>query len=183
MLSALMLAMVAPVMAQDRNNEDEVVKLDPRTSYQARPRQVIVKFRDYSTIRVSTQNRRCFATPTRGLQINNVLAEFEVDSIEQLLPDFKMPAQAHRVKSYGGGDVVETDLSQLHLITLSANSSHNEYELMEQLKVLDEVEFAEPNYIVYALGSPVGEPVSDALREKGRHEQKSTADYSPNDPR
>lgn len=177
-MSALLLTFVLPAFAQDRNNEDEVVHLDPMTAHNARPGQVIVKFHDRSDIRVSAQDIRRFASPTRNVSINSVLAEYEVETIEQLLPTFKMPAEARSVKSYGGKDVVERDLSQIHLITLSPNSTRNEYYLIEQLKELDEVEFAEPNYICYALGTPIEEPVSEVLRDR----QDRNVNFTTNDP-
>ena len=182
-LSAFMLIWAQPLVAQDRNNEDEVVHLDPMTAYNARPGEVIVKFHDRSDIRLSTQNSQRFTSPTRSVGINAVLAEYDVIEIEQLLPDFQMPAQTRSAKSYGGQDVVEHDLSQLHLIKLNPNSERNAYELIEALKELDEVEFAEPNYICYALGSPIGEPVTEVLRDqRGGSRDGSDTTFTPNDP-
>ena len=179
-LLVLLVLAAAPAYAQDRNNEDEVVHLDPMTAYNARPGQVIVKFHDRSDIRVSPQNAVRFTSPTRSVGINAVLADFEVEAIEQLLPGFRMPEQARSAKSYGGKDVAERDLGQLHLITLRAESAANTYDLIERLKELDEVEFAEPNYICYALGTPMGEPVSEMLRD--RRDRDGNAPFTPNDP-
>lgn len=185
--SLLMMILVPPTFAQDRNNEEEVVHIDPMQHRAARPGQLIVKFHDRSDIRVDAQDNRRFSSPTRNTAINTVLAEYNVQSIEQLLPNFQMPAQTRSAKSFGGQDVEERDLSQLHLITLNANDSRNEYELMEALKELDEVEFAEPNYICYALGTPVQEPISEMLRSE--HNRRNSRDggnsansYTTNDP-
>lgn len=164
-LSVFMLILSVPAFAQDRNNEDEVVHLDPMTAHNARPGQVIMKFHDRSDIRLNPQNPQRFNSPTRSVSINAVLEEYNIERIEQLLPNFQMPAQTRSTKSYGGQDVVEHDLSQIHLIVLDPNSSRNEYELIEALKELDEVEFAEPNYICYALGTPMSEPVSELVRD------------------
>lgn len=182
-LSVFMLISAQPLIAQDRNNEDEVVHLDPMTAYNARPGEVIVKFLDRSDIRVSAQNPLRFQSPTRSVGINAVLAEYEVLEIEQLLPNFQMPAQARSAKSYGGQDVVERDLSQLHLIKLNPASERNAYELIEALKELEEVEFAEPNYICYALGNPVGEPIAEVVREvKGSSGNAKNPPFTTNDP-
>ena len=97
-----------------------------------------------------------------------------------------MPKAPRKAKSYGGQDVVEKDLSQLHLIVLDEKSPKNHYELIEELKQLPEVEYAEPNYICYALGTPSeGEMLSDALKA----DHKSTANnlnaksqFATNDP-
>lgn len=185
--SLLMMTLALPTFAQDRNNEEEVVHIDPMQRRAARPGQLIVKFHDRSDIRVDAQDNRRFSSPTRNTSINTVLAEYNVQSIEQLLPNFQMPAQTRSAKSFGGQDVEERDLSQLHLITLNANDSRNEYELMEALKELDEVEFAEPNYICYALGTPVQEPISEMLRsEHNRRNSRDGGDntnsYTTNDP-
>lgn len=182
-LSVFMLILSVPAFAQDRNNEDEVVHLDPMTAHNARPGEVIVKFHDRSDIRLSAQNPQRFSSPTRSVGINAVLAEYDVMEIEQLLPDFRMPAQARSAKSYGGKDVVEHDLSQLHLIKLNPNSERNAYELIEALKELDEVEFAEPNYICYALGNPEGEPIAEVVREvKGSSGNAKNPPFTTNDP-
>lgn len=185
--SLLMMTLALPTFAQDRNNEEEVVHIDPMQRRAARPGQLIVKFHDRSDIRVDAQDNRRFSSPTRNTSINTVLAEYNVQSIEQLLPNFQMPAQTRSAKSFGGQDVEERDLSQLHLITLNVDDSRNEYELMEALKELDEVEFAEPNYICYALGTPVQEPISEMLRSE--HNRRNSRDggnsansYTTNDP-
>ena len=97
-----------------------------------------------------------------------------------------MPKAPRKAKSYGGQDVVEKDLSQLHLIVLDEKSPKNHYELIEELKQLPEVEYAEPNYICYALGTPSeGEMLSDALKA----DHKATANnlnaksqFAANDP-
>ncbi len=180
-----MMALLVPgaTVAQDRNNEDEVVHLDPMTAHNARPGQVIVKFHDRSDIRLSAQNPQRFSSPTRSVGINAVLAEYDVMEIEQMLPGFRMPVQIRSAKSYGGKDVVERDLSQLHLIKLNPNSERNAYELIEALKELDEVEFAEPNYICYALGNPVGEPIAEVVREvKGSSGNAKNPPFTTNDP-
>lgn len=186
-LSLLMMTLALPTFAQDRNNEEEVVHIDQMQRRAARPGQLIVKFHDRSDIRVDAQDNRRFSSPTRNTSINTVLAEYNVQSIEQLLPNFQMPAQTRSAKSFGGQDVEERDLSQLHLITLNVDDSRNEYELMEALKELDEVEFAEPNYICYALGTPVQEPISEMLRSEynrrnSRDGGNSANSYTTSDP-
>lgn len=185
--SLLLMILALPTFAQDRNNEEEVVHIDQMQRRAARPGQLIVKFHDRSDIRVDAQDNRRFSSPTRNTSINTVLAEYNVQSIEQLLPNFQMPAQTRSAKSFGGQDVEERDLSQLHLITLNVDDSRNEYELMEALKELDEVEFAEPNYICYALGTPVQEPISEMLRSEynrrnSRDGGNSANSYTTNDP-
>jgi len=183
----LSLLLAIPVVGQDRNNDDEVVKLDQHTRYNCKPNEVLVKFNDYSDIKLAGKGAKTFTSATKKANgVNAVLKEYGVSSIEQLLPNFVMPKAPRKAKSYGGQDVVEKDLSQLHLIVLDKESPKNHYELIEELKQLPEVEYAEPNYICYALGTPSeGEMLSDALKA----DHKSTANnlnaksqFATNDP-
>ena len=183
----LSLILAMPAVGQDRNNDDEVVKLDQHTRYNCKPNEVLVKFNDYSDIKLAGKGAKTFTSATKKANgVNDVLKEYGVSSIEQLLPNFVMPKAPRKAKSYGGQDVVEKDLSQLHLIVLDKESPKNHYQLIEELKQLPEVEYAEPNYICYALGTPSeGEMLSDALKA----DHKSTANnlnaksqFATNDP-
>lgn len=200
-----MVAALPQAFSQDRNNEDEVVHLDQMSRYNSVPNQLLVKFQDYSDISVDPKDVTRFVSgqvvtrvksgqnilnsqkiQINSENINSVLEEYTIVSIEQLLPNFVMPKEPRRSPSFGGKDVVEKDLSQIYLITLSPESAKNYYELIEALQPLAEVEFAEPNYICYALGAPKeGEMLSEALVADGRraqqkHAPKST--FSTNDP-
>jgi len=172
----LLLAMPALLPAQSRNNEDEVVKIERYAMRASVPNQLLVKFHDYSDIRVdATRGGKRFVSATKAvLPINQVLEEYEVDDIQQLVPNFVMSATPRRSRSYGGADVVEHDLSQIHLIVLSDNSQRSEHELIEALNALDEVEFAEPNYICYALGTPAENvEVCDATAVNGPRDPRT----------
>ena len=183
----LSLILAMPAVGQDRNNDDEVVKLDQHTRYNCKPNEVSVKFNDYSDIKLGAKGDKAFASASsKAAGINAVLEGYKVSNIEQLLPNFVMPKAPRKAKSYGGQDVVEKDLSQLHLIVLDEKSPKNHYQLIEELKQLPEVEYAEPNYICYALGTPSeGEMLSDALKA----DHKSTGNglnaksqFATNDP-
>ena len=182
--------------SQDRNNEDEVVHLDQMSRYNSVPNQLLVKFVDYSSIKLDPKNPNRFvagllaakggATNENVATVNAVLEDYTIVSIEQLLPNFVMPKQPRRSPSFGGKDVVEKDLSQIYLIKLDETSPNNYYQLIEALQPLAEVEFAEPNFICYALGTPAeGEMLSEALVADGRCAQKRVAPkstFSTNDP-
>lgn len=158
------------------NNEDEVVHLDQWQRHTAKPLQAIVKLQDYSEYTIvapkgakggqNTLNNRSnqsIQTRVECPAIQAVLDSFLVESVEQLCPTFVMPKEPRRSPSYGGGEVRDHDLSQLYLITLSAESPKHEYELIEALKALEEVEYAEPNYLAYALGGESDSPASRNL--------------------
>jgi len=146
------------------NNEDEVVHLEQWQQRAARPLQAIVKLQDYSSYTIvapkgamvgqtnrTSRTNQTSRTPHPAIQA--VLDSFEVESVEQLCPDFVMPRERRRSASYGGGEVTDHDLSQLYLITLASEGARNEYELIERLAALEEVEYAEPNYLCFALGT------------------------------
>ena len=130
------------------NNEDEVVHLEQWQQHATRPLQAIVKLQDYSQYTIEWKAAKARTTCPA---IQTVLGSFVIESVEQLCPTFVMPKEPRRSASYGGGEVRDHDLSQLYLITLSPESPKKEYELIEALSALDEVEFAEPNYMVFAL--------------------------------
>ncbi len=146
------------------NNEDEVVHLEQWQQRATRPLQAIVKLQDYSSYTIvapkgamvgqtnrTSRTNQTSRTPHPAIQA--VLDSFEVESVEQLCPDFVMPRERRRSASYGGGEVTDHDLSQLYLITLASEGARNEYELIERLAALEEVEYAEPNYLCFALGT------------------------------
>lgn len=172
------------------NNEDEVVHLEQWQRQASRPGELLIKFRDRSDIKLAVDAKgkalNRFVSPTKSLAINAVLDSFAIDTIEQLLPAYKMPKAARVSKSYGGGDVVERDLSQWHLIKTEngelktesetdASLSTNVYELMEALRKLPEVEVVEPNYICYALGE-VGCENGEVRCENGMLKNNAIAD-------
>lgn len=139
------------------NNEDEVVHIEQWQRHAAVPLQAIVKLQDYSNFTIigktsiPSKTRNTSSTRVVCPAIEAVLDSFVVESVEQLCPEFVMPREPRRSASYGGGEVTDHDLSQLYLITLSKESTRNEYELIEALSALEEVEYAEPNYLVFAL--------------------------------
>lgn len=164
-LSLLVIVMILysfNVQAQDRNNEDEVVKLDSRTRYNSVPNQLIIKFADNSNIRTQDLDIRKANTNPNLFALYDVLTKYSIKEVEQLLPNFRYDAgKVRSSRSYGGADVIERDLSQLFLITLnhSDNAELSNFALIEELKALEIVDYAEPNYICYSLGKPTDEIV------------------------
>ena len=161
LLSFLVLMAIATAMLAQSpferatNNEDEVVHLERWQHHAAKPLQAIVKLQDYSQYTIVAKANPASlpgkTVSTTCPAIQAVLDSFIVERVEQLCPDFVMPREPRRSASYGGGEVTDHDLSQLYLITLSESSPKREYELIEALTALEEVEYAEPNYLVFAL--------------------------------
>ena len=163
LLSLLALMAVATAMVAQSpfeaatNNEDEVVHLEQWQRHAARPLQAIVKLQDYSPFGIMMPKGENLKVKSEKLvcpAIQAVLDSFIIESVEQLCPTFVMPREPRRSASYGGGEVRDHDLSQLYLITLSEESPKREHELIEALAALEEVEYAEPNYLVFALEAP-----------------------------
>src|SRR5574344_812589 len=163
-------------IAQDRNNEDEVVKLDQFTRYNSVPNQLLVKFVDGANVKLNNLSNKKFKDA--NTTINAVLTKYSIKSIEQLFPQFVYNAQRGRSsKAYNGEDVVEHDLSQIYLITLNPTNNSKgvkdegkrgltNFDLIEDLKKLSVVEYSEPNYIAYALGEESSEQQAVDLTEQ-----------------
>jgi subtilisin family serine protease len=154
---------INPIQAQDRNNEDEVVKLGQFSRYSSMPGEVLVKFKDQTSVKIQTNSKKAFKSSNLN-SLNAVLNEYSINEVEQLLPNFKMPKQARRAKAYNGEDVVEKDLSKIFLIKITESQEKNAYSLIDELKQIDEVEFAEPNFIIYSLGNPTENDLDNDLK-------------------
>jgi hypothetical protein len=151
-----MLLACAYCLAQDRNNEDEVVKIDWYNQHATKEGELIVKFADHTTLRLQNDARGTLQS-TGINKVDALLQQYPVAKAERLCPNDNPNRELRTSKSYNGPDVVERDLSRLCRFVLQ--DPKQTYELIEALKTLDEVEFAEPNYLAFALGS-VPEPLS-----------------------
>ena len=145
-----------PVFSQVSNdNEDEVNKVDTRwAKNDFVPGQVLVKFKDANRIQVRRAQGQVSLSDERGVmsdKLNSVLQKYGANEIEQLLPNEKPSRQLRRSKAYNGDVIHEHDLSQLYCVTLSAEHQQETMQIVEEMKALDEVEFAEPNYRIYMM--------------------------------
>lgn len=147
-LSLLLSAMTLPTFSQVSNdNEDEVNKIDERFAKDFVPGQVLMKMKDSSPAKVRKVQGRFKSAGINTLDA--VLEEFGVEDMEQLLPDEKPGRKLRKAKAYNGDVVQEHDLSQLYILQMSEDKLMHTMELVDKLKTLDEVEYAEPNYKVY----------------------------------
>ncbi len=150
---ALLLAGILPVSAQVSNeNEDGVYKVERVQSKAFVPGQVLFKLKDGQQANI----RRAAGQTTADISsLNAVLKEYGVQEMEQLLPKTKVTGKARRAKAYNGATVVERDLTQLYKVTLPAEQADKTMQMVEQLKALPEVEFAEPNYKMYLMDANI----------------------------
>ena len=136
-------------LAQDRNNEDEVVKIDWYNQHATKEGELIVKFADHTPLRL--QNNQRGALQTTGMRrVDALLKTYPVNRAERLCPNDDPQRELKVSKSYNGPDVVERDLSRLCRFVME--DPRQTYDMIQALKELDEVEFAEPNYMVFVLG-------------------------------
>jgi hypothetical protein len=145
----LLLLACAYGFAQSNYNEDEVVKIEWYNQHATKEGELIVKFADHTTLRL--QNNERGALQATGMsRVDALLKQFPVAKAERLCPNDDPKRELKVSKSYNGPDVVERDLSRLCRFVME--DPMQTYEMIDALKELDEVEFAEPNYMVFALG-------------------------------
>lgn len=147
---ALLLAVIMPVVAQVSNdNEDGVYKVQRPQAKDYVPGEVLLKLKDGKQANMRRANGRFLSAGISA--IDKVLKEYDVEAMEQLLPQAKVSSRPRRAKAYNGEAIVERDLTQLYRLKLSEEKSLRTLELIDELKQLDEVEFAEPNYKLYLM--------------------------------
>jgi len=141
------------LFAQSADNEDEVIKIDRWNQNAYREGEILVKFRADGAVQMKAPRRAKFQT-TKVNAIDALFAELGVDSVEQLMPQTGHKNVGRRVRAYNGSEVEVKDLSKLYRLTLKAEKAQDIHSAIERLKAQEEVEFAEPNYLVYTMALP-----------------------------
>jgi hypothetical protein len=133
------------------DNDDGVTKINSQlSSHDYREGEVLVKFKDEAPVQVRRNGRRFASTSVSRL--TQVLEKYGTEEMEQLVPLKKGTVfKARRAKAPNGGTIVERDLSQLYRVRLSEEHAPEVLRLVDELKQVDEVEFAEPNYLLHTL--------------------------------
>ena len=155
-----------PTMAQDRNNEDEVVKVDARFSaYNYREGEVIVKFKDQSAAQINAPRRTKFRTSGVN-SIDATLRELGVSEVEALMPLSGNQQVKRLARSVNGKTVAAPAMNRIYLMHFDKTKVRNTEEAVAKLAKLADVEYAEPNRIVYALGNTESQArLSKALKD------------------
>lgn len=149
---ALTALMAIPAMAQDRNNEDEVVKVDARFSaYNYREGELIVKFKDQSAAQIKAPRRTKFRTSGVN-SIDATLRALGVSEVEELMPLSGHQPVKRLARSVNGQTVTAPAMNRVYLMRYNKAKVRNVEEAVAKLAKLKDVEYAEPNRIVYALG-------------------------------
>lgn len=138
-------------------NDYDVIKLDTTSSHRAyRSGQLLVKFKDSSALKVRGNAAGRVRADRKDVQ--TLIDKYGVEGMEQLMPTggaAKTRAMAP-IRSITGKILEDRDMTKLYLLKLDQKQPVKE--VVEAFEQLDEVEFAEPNYLVHALGTPFALP-------------------------
>ena len=168
LLAAVMLATTS-LFAQSADNEDEVIKIDKWNQQAFREGEILIKFKAEGAVQMRAPRKAKFAT-SQVNAVDALFAELGVDSVEQLMPMTGHKNVGRKMRAYNGSEVEVKDLSKLYRLTLKADKAQTIHEAIDKLKALDEVEFAEPNYIVYTMALPYDADIPTADRNTYTHE-------------
>ena len=170
----LLLACTITLVAQSSNNQDEVMKIDRWNQQSYREGEVIVKFKADGAVQMRKNAKGKFQTANIS-QVDALFAELGVEEVEELMPNVGARKAPRRMRAYNGTEVKDHDLSKLYLIRFNeqvatpmsnAGEMRTVHQVVEQLQALEEVEFAEPNYIVYALSTDISGNVNGDKYDK-----------------
>lgn len=142
---------------QDKSLTDsEVITLNSRTSrFDFAPGEVIVKFKASSRAAIKAPSARRFRT-AGATEVDRVFAELGVTEVEELMPLSGSEKLRTRVKAYTGKDVEAPAMEKAYRLRLDRKADI--VAAVKSIESLDEVEFAEPNYTVHALGGDITSP-------------------------
>ena len=137
------------LLAQSSNNVDEVVKIERHAARDYREGEMIVKFKPSSAVRVRSLARGVASGVSR---VDKALGELGITASEQLMPlsGATVTPRAKALRSVSGKTIEDSDMSLLYRLTFDA-AKVSVHEAVDKLAALNEVEYAEPNYVVYAL--------------------------------
>lgn len=141
-----------PAFSQVSNdNEDEVYKIDARAGRNDFvPGQILVKFKDESPVKVS--KARGMFSSVNNSAVDALLKEYGVETMDKLLPNAKPLQTRRKTRAFNGEMIEEKDLSQIYLVKTKSLRKDSTMLLVNKLKEIGEVEYAEPNYKVYIMG-------------------------------
>lgn len=150
------------IKASDQQPYYEVKTLDSRlSSFSYRPGEVIVKLKGNSAAKkIRKVNGKVTATSS-GL--NELLTKYGVIDADPLMPLSGDKVSAKHARAINGKEVIDTDLSGLYAFKFDAKKAENIHSVIAELNELDDVEYAEPNYILQTLATGESDYTSDPL--------------------
>jgi len=147
------------------------------------PNEVLVKFKDAVPIAAGVRMKAAGVS-----SVDQVLKAHGITSLEKLFPTAQKPAQSRMMKSPQGKEFKVPALDKIYRISVppaqpTDSMPTNIFQLIEELKALPEVEYAEPNYI-YSIDNmqPVGPILTAEDVQKLQTKNQSGTLFTPNDP-
>ncbi|MEX2603804.1 MAG: S8 family serine peptidase [Gracilimonas sp.] len=164
--------------------KDEVLTQDPRMkNMNYRPGEIIVKFKD--EIQVQRKAKGQQQQQTGVPQIDRVLEKYEVQDIQKLFPNATRQLTKGKLKTYSGQEIERPNLHNIYHLKLNEQEYGKERGIIEELEQQDDVEYAEPNYIVQIVGSvPDDSPFRNGAENPAEYKTtvRSASAVVPNDP-
>ena len=150
LIVATMLASTS-LLAQTNNNVDEVVKIEQHAARAYREGELIVKFKPTSAVQMRSLKHSITSNTNT---VDKVFGELGITASEALMPltGAEVVPGARALRSISGKPIHNSDMSNLYRLTFDG-SKMNVFDAVEKMAALDEVEYAEPNYLVYSLSS------------------------------
>lgn len=138
--------------ATARNGYEEVNTIDSRVSrFECRPGEVIVKFRTTSNQTPLRLSDGKVTSTTKSL--DNLLSKYKAVESSQPMPLSGSAVSTRKARAFNGREVADNNLSGLYTIRFDLQADQNVYAVVEELRALPEVEYAEPNYIMHSLAT------------------------------
>lgn len=160
--AALLLTVTMPATAAVNATGEDVITLDSRLSrFEYKPNEVIVKFRSTSGVNVRRKNGKFLSASDAA--VDRLLRSLGAEDVEQLMPNTGATPTPARMKAYNGTEVPVHDLSMLYVVKMNPASQTDVTEAVRQLGELEEVEYAEPNYLVHALDDSTSATPDDPM--------------------
>lgn len=123
-----------------------------RVSRDYRPGEVIVKLRSESSAslrKVKGKNR-----VVGSAALDKVFAKYGVSESSALMPLSGATVSRKKPRAYNGQTVADNNMSKLYCVSIVSDNPMQVLEMVNDLKALPEVEYAEPNYVVRATVLP-----------------------------
>ena len=137
--------------AQNMNVVDGVIKLNPDSVYISNENEILVKFKNQTTITTKVGGPSRVASNISS--IDKILGSYDFDKVEKLISKEALSKPIKVISSVSGNTIQINNLTQMYCLKVKKNSVKNATELINELKKLPEVEFVEPNYVFNILGN------------------------------
>lgn len=128
------------------DNEDEVIKIGKHSQGDFREGELLVKIKTSSSVNAKSLFAK---TASSASQISKVFEKIGVSQVDELMPLTNQ--KVSKAKSLSGSSSTQEDV-KIFKVKYDATSTYNVGDAIALLNELDDVEFAEPNYIVYSNG-------------------------------